>query len=321
MKEAVKSQRAPSQISNPNGNKKRQNDEVFCQLLCEQKSPDVFPSLPFAPPLKVTSRCNPNKGDRSCTSKCPSAESLPQTGGSASGRAPERPKSTPSSTQDTCRCARGTAAPCQCCGSCPGTCSFHDPEKDGSKNHEHNDITGCLCGQDLKEQTPETSIPVPRSGRKESTRVKEECRTQSLSANASLKRPAQQQPAASPEQGIHLHKASAQPHQGDKNPAKGLLTQKTCMHSNHDDVPLETETHLPKRRLQSSQDQQYQELVMEIIAKDSSLADILMPHPLKTALDLMEGLFPLNISMLDKSHRKRGKQEKSWRWTKRMSKI
>ncbi|NXR94276.1 SHRM1 protein, partial [Hypocryptadius cinnamomeus] len=47
----------PGQISNPNGSRKMQNDEVFCQLLSEQKSPDAFPPLPFAPPLKVSSRC------------------------------------------------------------------------------------------------------------------------------------------------------------------------------------------------------------------------------------------------------------------------
>ncbi|NWH29163.1 SHRM1 protein, partial [Chloropsis hardwickii] len=47
----------PGQISNPNGSRKIQNDEVFCQLLSEQKSPEVFPPLPFAPPLNVTSRC------------------------------------------------------------------------------------------------------------------------------------------------------------------------------------------------------------------------------------------------------------------------
>ncbi|NWX65197.1 SHRM1 protein, partial [Promerops cafer] len=47
----------PGQISNPNGSRKMQNDEVSCQLLSEQKSPDVFPPLPFAPPLNVTSRC------------------------------------------------------------------------------------------------------------------------------------------------------------------------------------------------------------------------------------------------------------------------
>ncbi|NXM14016.1 SHRM1 protein, partial [Ploceus nigricollis] len=47
----------PGQISNPNGSRKMQNDEVFCQLLSEQKSPDVFPPLPFAPPLNETSTC------------------------------------------------------------------------------------------------------------------------------------------------------------------------------------------------------------------------------------------------------------------------
>ncbi|NXD01588.1 SHRM1 protein, partial [Certhia familiaris] len=48
---------SPGQISNPNGSRKMPNDEVFCQLLSEQKSPDVFLPLPFAPPLTVTSRC------------------------------------------------------------------------------------------------------------------------------------------------------------------------------------------------------------------------------------------------------------------------
>ncbi|NXS86694.1 SHRM1 protein, partial [Erpornis zantholeuca] len=47
----------PVQIFNPNGNRKMQNDEVFCQVLSEQKSPPVFPPLSFAPPLNMTSRC------------------------------------------------------------------------------------------------------------------------------------------------------------------------------------------------------------------------------------------------------------------------
>ncbi|XP_005053946.2 PREDICTED: protein Shroom1 isoform X2 [Ficedula albicollis] len=290
------------QISNPNGSSKMQNDEVFCQLLSEQKSPDVFPPLPFAPPLNVTSRCNASEGDGSCASKCPSAESLPQAGASASGRAPERPKPTPSSTQDPCRCARGAAAPCRSCGSCP---SFHDAEKDGSKDHERNDITGRVCGQDKKEQTPETCVPVPRSGSKEGTGAEEECRAQSLPGDAALRCPEQQQPAPPPEQGVHLHTAPAQPQRGDAKPAKGLPARETPV---RDDAPLGRETHPPTRRLQSSQDQQYRELATEIIAKDSSLVHVLMPDPLrKTALDLMEGLFPLNISLLDKSRRKRGK--------------
>ncbi|NXI87903.1 SHRM1 protein, partial [Rhipidura dahli] len=47
----------PAHISNPNGSRKMQNDEVFCQVLSEQKSSDVFPPLPFASPLNMTSRC------------------------------------------------------------------------------------------------------------------------------------------------------------------------------------------------------------------------------------------------------------------------
>ncbi|NWV88533.1 SHRM1 protein, partial [Machaerirhynchus nigripectus] len=47
----------PVQISNTNGSRKMQNDEVFCQVLSEQKAPDVLSPLPFAPPLNTTSRC------------------------------------------------------------------------------------------------------------------------------------------------------------------------------------------------------------------------------------------------------------------------
>ncbi|XP_063269384.1 protein Shroom1-like isoform X2 [Prinia subflava] len=287
----------PGQISNPNGSRKMQNDEVFCQFLPEQKSPDVFPPVPFAPSLNVARRCNPNKGDGSCPSKCPSAGGLPRAGGSASGRAPERPKSTSSSTQDPCRCASGAAAPRPRCGSCPGKSSFRDPEKNGSKAHEHNDIAGRVCGQDKKEQTPESSVHVPKGGSKESVGEEEQHRTESLSAALEH-----------PEQEMHPHTAPAQPQHGDRNPGKGSPGQESSVHSRHGDAVLGTDTRLPGRRLQGSQDQRCQELAMEIIAKDSSLGDVLMPHPLrKTALDLMEGLFPVNISMLDKSRRKRGK--------------
>ncbi|NXH27696.1 SHRM1 protein, partial [Myiagra hebetior] len=47
----------PAHIANPTGSRRMQNDEVFCQVLSEQKSPDVFPPLPFVPPLNTTSRC------------------------------------------------------------------------------------------------------------------------------------------------------------------------------------------------------------------------------------------------------------------------
>ncbi|NXK05637.1 SHRM1 protein, partial [Herpetotheres cachinnans] len=43
----------PGKISNPNGIRKTQNNEVFSK----EKSPDVFPPLAFVPPLSVTSRC------------------------------------------------------------------------------------------------------------------------------------------------------------------------------------------------------------------------------------------------------------------------
>ncbi|XP_075622356.1 protein Shroom1 isoform X1 [Balearica regulorum gibbericeps] len=314
----------PGKAPNPNGGRKVQNNEVSCQVLSKEKSPDVFPPLAFVPPLSVASRCDPSsaaagtatakhdpspsEAGGSCAGKCVSAESLPQVGDPASGRAPERSRSTPPSTQDTSRCAGGAAAPSRRCESCLGTPSFCDPEKDGCKNHEYkdNDITGRACCEDSKELTPETSIPIPRSGSKEDAQVEEECRSTSLNGNALMKCP-EQQPAAPQERVTSCHTALAQPHHGDRATAQGLVAKDTSMHSTRDDILPERETDPPRRRLQSPEDQRYEELAMEIIAKDSSLVDILMPHPArKTVLDLMEGLFPINISMLDKSHRKKG---------------
>ncbi|NWX17213.1 SHRM1 protein, partial [Aegotheles bennettii] len=47
----------PGKGSDPNGSKKVQNNEVFCQVFSKEKSPDVFPPFAFVPPLSVTGRC------------------------------------------------------------------------------------------------------------------------------------------------------------------------------------------------------------------------------------------------------------------------
>ncbi|NWX44442.1 SHRM1 protein, partial [Steatornis caripensis] len=47
----------PGKASNPNGNRKVQNNEVFCQVFPKEKSPHVFPPLAFVPPLSVSSEC------------------------------------------------------------------------------------------------------------------------------------------------------------------------------------------------------------------------------------------------------------------------
>ncbi|KAM9531335.1 protein Shroom1 isoform 2-T2 [Guaruba guarouba] len=304
----------PSKTSNLNGSRKMQNDEVFCQVLSKERSPGVAPPLACVPLLSVSSRYNPssagtetsklgpspNEEGRDYPSKCALAESLLQEG-YPPGRVQEGPKSTPPSMQDT----HGQVAPSRHCKRSLGAPSFHDPEKDGRENCEHkdDDISGCPCCQGTKELTLEASIPIPRSRSKEDAQAEEECRTESLSSNALTKCP-EQQPAASPEQVICCHTVLAQPHYGDRNTAKGLIAKEASMYNSQSDACLKGEA---KRRLQSPEDQRYEELAMEIIAKDSSLVDILMPHPdRRSALDLMEGLFPVNISMLDKSHRKRG---------------
>ncbi|KFR08183.1 Protein Shroom1, partial [Opisthocomus hoazin] len=47
----------PGKASNPNGSRKTQNNEVFCQVFSKERSPDVFPPLAFVPPLNMTGRC------------------------------------------------------------------------------------------------------------------------------------------------------------------------------------------------------------------------------------------------------------------------
>ncbi|NXX59133.1 SHRM1 protein, partial [Scopus umbretta] len=47
----------PGKVSDPNGSRKVQNNEIFCQAFSKEKSPDVFPPLAFVPPLGVTRRC------------------------------------------------------------------------------------------------------------------------------------------------------------------------------------------------------------------------------------------------------------------------
>ncbi|XP_070595419.1 protein Shroom1 isoform X2 [Erythrolamprus reginae] len=57
----------------------------------------------------------------------------------------------------------------------------------------------------------------------------------------------------------------------------------------------------------SQQDQKNGHLAVEVIAEDRSLIDILMPHPSrKTVYDLMEGLFPVNASVIGRTHRRNG---------------
>ncbi|NWR67987.1 SHRM1 protein, partial [Bucorvus abyssinicus] len=49
--------RPPGKVSNPNGSRKMQNNEVFCQVFSKEESPDVFPPLAFVPLYSVTSSC------------------------------------------------------------------------------------------------------------------------------------------------------------------------------------------------------------------------------------------------------------------------
>ncbi|KAM9373266.1 protein Shroom1 [Phaethornis superciliosus] len=258
----------PGKASNPQRSREVQSGEVCCPLSSKETSPDGFPPLAFVAPRSLSSRSDPSsaagtgssghnlaphKVGGSCTSK---------RGAPASGRAQERPRSTPPSTQDTGGGVGGAVTLSQSRGSCLGP---------------------------------------PRSGTKGDARVEEESRRKSLDGKDVM------QPAAPWQKVPSCPPALAQPPQGDKGTGKGSAAKESSVQSSQGDVPPRRERDLPSSRTQSPEDQRCQELAMEIVAKDSSLVDILMPHPVrKSVLDLMEGLFPLNLSMLDKSHRKKG---------------
>ncbi|XP_032995935.1 protein Shroom1 [Lacerta agilis] len=93
--------------------------------------------------------------------------------------------------------------------------------------------------------------------------------------------------------------------QGHRNTSHPLADSSALQDEHDCNFPAQG-TDLSLAQSISTEDQRCEDLAVEIIAKDKSLVDILTPHPTrKTALDLMEGLFPVNISMPGRSCRRK----------------
>lgn len=93
--------------------------------------------------------------------------------------------------------------------------------------------------------------------------------------------------------------------QGHRNTSHPLADSRALQDEHDCNFPVQG-TDLSLAQSISTEDQRCEDLAVEIIAKDKSLVDILTPHPTrKTALDLMEGLFPVNISMPGRSYRRK----------------
>ncbi|XP_060621192.2 protein Shroom1 [Anolis sagrei] len=91
--------------------------------------------------------------------------------------------------------------------------------------------------------------------------------------------------------------------QGHENTKCALASSKALQNECESSVPVQ-KTGFFVAETKTSEDQRCEDLAIAIIAKDKTLVDILMPHPnRKTVLDLMEGLFPVNISVPDRSCR------------------
>ncbi|XP_043408484.1 protein Shroom1 isoform X4 [Chelonia mydas] len=315
--------------SKPDITRKTQNNEVICQFLSPERIPEPSPALiatgiwtnrhSASSSATETAHSKPTSAvretDGNCTSKCASAENLIPSVASASSKGRERSKSSSSPAQDLHRCTTFPASSIQGCENYPSIPRHQIPEKEesslGGRHEENKDSSTVVnsCCPDVKELTPEIPILFPRRGDNEETQVEKECSVKSLVGKASKGTPRQQLESnniALSQEKINCHTASlAQSEQGDQI-SSSALNEKAAYNGQNCVLP-EKETDFPKRRLKSPEDQRYEELAMEIIATDNSLADILIPRPTrKTALDLLEGLFPVNISISDRSHRNKG---------------
>ncbi|XP_038270519.1 protein Shroom1 isoform X3 [Dermochelys coriacea] len=315
--------------SKPDITRKTQNNEVICQFLSPERIPEPSPALTAtgiwtnrhsaSSSATETAHSKPQSAvretDGNCTSKCASAENLIPSGASTFSKGRERSKSSSSPAQDLHRCTTFPASSIQGCENYPSIPRRQIPEKEesslGGRHEENKDSSTVVnsCCPDVKELTSEIPILFLRRGGNEETQVEKECSVKSLVGKTSKGTSRQQLEAndiALSQKKINCHTASsAQSEQGDQI-SSSALNEKAAYNIQNCVLP-EKETDFPKRRLKSLEDQRYEELAMEIIATDNSLADVLIPRPTrKTALDLLEGLFPVNISMSDRSHRNKG---------------
>ncbi|XP_065590969.1 protein Shroom1 isoform X2 [Cyrtonyx montezumae] len=279
-------------------------------LFSEEEAPDVFPPSSPLPPLNTDGGCrmvpvkpslHPAAPNCSCSPERVSVQNLP----TAQGWGAEC-----TSMQAADRCASCVVSPARPCGSDLGSPSSHDPRKDGCLNHEHqHSIAGSLQCQDNVELAPSTSIPSPRNRSREDAQVEKKSRSGSQTGGALMRSP-ELQPKANGAVAAQGNAECclvlpAQPQQGHGGTAPGQGVREAATHSSQDGAVQEGEMDLAQRRLCSPEDRRYEELAMDLIAKDSSLVGVLMPYPVrKTALDLMEGLFPVNFSMLEMYRRK-----------------
>uniref|UniRef100_A0A8C3L5A7 Protein Shroom1 n=1 Tax=Chrysolophus pictus TaxID=9089 RepID=A0A8C3L5A7_CHRPC len=306
----------PGRSSNPSESRKTPSNEASCHVFSEEAAPDVFPPPSPVPPPNADDGCgtvpakpslHPAAPDCSCSPECVSVQSIPPSGAAAQGREVEHP-----SMQAADRCASCAVPPARPCGNHISTPSSHDPREDGCQNDEHRDsVVGSSLCQHSEELAASSSIPSPRNGSREDAQVEKKSRSGSQTGSALTTCPELQLKASSAE-AAQGNVASclvlpAQPQQGDGGAAPGRGVKEAAAHDSRGGDLQEGETDLPQRRLWSAEDRRYEELAMDLLAKDSSLVGVLMPYPVrKTALDLMEGLFPVNVSMLEMHRRKAG---------------
>ncbi|XP_053159510.1 protein Shroom1 [Hemicordylus capensis] len=174
--------------------------------------------------------------------------------------------------------------------------------RNGNSGENSSENSHCL------EIAPDLPAFYPKERSNKDSQSKKEIRKTSQVFSTSER--TQRQPLEANDTTHHLenrtHNCTAlMDNQGENNSSQPLANANALQNEHRNEFPVE-DTDLSIAQSKSREDQRREELAIEIMAKDKSLVDILMPHP-KTALDLMEGLFPMSISGSDRSCRRKGR--------------
>ncbi|XP_044310609.1 protein Shroom1 isoform X2 [Varanus komodoensis] len=312
-----------SGTSNPSISKTLQNMDGLDQFPAPRRIPEL-PSLLSAPAptTTITSRCGASSpvleianstvqaavSEGSCASKCASAKSRLHSGSSASSKGQGRSKSAPSPVQDFGTPTAGLALPAQEQEYYPMHPDCSVPEKEGSdlgdSREEVNATDNSSCAETALESPASFS---KEKGNKHSHFEKEVGdKLQEFDAPGSTKWQHSEANDTVRQSENKTCDCTAPTENQECNSSSNPLTNLKALQSEHDHSFPAQSTDLPASQAKSLEDQRCEDLVTEITAKDKSLVDILMPHRVrKTVLDLMEGLFPVNISALDRTCRRK----------------
>ncbi|XP_029439279.1 protein Shroom1 isoform X2 [Rhinatrema bivittatum] len=287
-------------ICNSSGSRTPPSSEGSSQPQSSGRSPESFSDTPVSwtdratigtsLAVSVQSRTQPlvREVDQSNSGLCPSAESLHHSKDFAFSKGRERSKSTPPaqvfsrSTTHTASALNGKDPP-------TFTCSLHDPAKGEAS----------LGNGELPALPSSSSVPGKHLTFQPSRKEDRKDRHALMSKNV----------IGNPQELVGVNVTLSLDNITNCPMALGQSDQdkdEINCESLRDKLEesRENPTGTPRAKLKSPEDRRSEELASEILASDKSLVDVLEAYPIgRTALELLEGLFPVDLSVMDRSSR------------------